>query len=180
MGLGSIGHFFCLLAQRRGAASIIGIDPCEHRCKTAEAIGATSTICRNGIEVVHDVRSARDRWNPPDIFIEAVGHQMNTINDCVELVKYRGTVLAFGVPDHLMYAFEYETFFRKNARLIACVTPDWANYLPRACDFYMENQEELSQLITHRLPIRDAGKAFSLYERHENGIIKAVIKADEW
>jgi L-iditol 2-dehydrogenase len=180
MGLGSIGLLFCMLAKRRGAASIIGIDPCRHRCKTAEIMGASSTRCRNGIEIVHDVRSARDKWNPPDIFIEAVGHQMNTINDCLELVAYRGTVLAFGVPDHLVYAFEYETFFRKNAHLIACVTPDWAKYLPLARDFYMENQEELSPLITHRLPIREAEKAFTLYERHEDGIIKAAINADEW
>ncbi len=46
-----------------------------------------------------------------------------------------GTVLAFGVPDHPVYAMEYETFFRKNAILMATVTPDWAEYLAKARDF---------------------------------------------
>jgi L-iditol 2-dehydrogenase len=177
MGLGSIGLMFCMLAARAGAKSVIGIDPCENRCEAAMEAGAVMTSCCSGIEFVHD---ARGKSNGPDIIIEAVGHQMNTINDCLEIVKYRGTVLAFGVPDHLVYAFEYETFFRKNAHLIACVTPDWAGYLPRAFDFYRENQEELSRLITHRLAIRDAETAFSLYERHEDGIIKAAINAEEW
>ena len=42
---------------------------------------------------------------------------METLNDCFELVRKRGTVLAFGVPDQHVYAVEYETFFRKNAHL---------------------------------------------------------------
>jgi L-iditol 2-dehydrogenase len=179
MGLGSIGLMFCMLAAKAGAKKVIGIDPCENRCEAAISMGAVMAICSTGIEVVHDTRGGR-KSDSPDIIIEAVGHQMNTINDCLELVKYSGTVLAFGVPDHLVYALEYETFFRKNAHLIACVTPDWAKYLARAHDFYLENQEDLSQLITHRFAIRDAEKAFSLYEHHEDGIIKAAIDATGW
>jgi len=34
--------------------------------------------------------------------------------------------------------------------------------------------------MTHRLPIREAEKAFSLYERREDGIIKAVLDASRW
>ena len=75
---------------------------------------------------------------PPDICIEAVGHQMETLNDCLELVRQQGTVLAFGVPDQPVYAIEYETFFRKNAHLIACVTPDWSEYLAKHGMFFLQ------------------------------------------
>jgi L-iditol 2-dehydrogenase len=180
VGLGSIGLFFCWLVKRAGASSIIGIDPLPERCRTAEAFGATQTICRRGIEVVHEMRLSPDQWNPPDICIEAVGHQMDTINDCLELVRKYGTVVAFGVPDHPVYALEYEIFFRKNAVLMGTVTPDWAAYLPKARDLFMANREELSRFVTHRLPIRDAGKAFQMYERHEDGIVKAVLDAGDW
>ena len=78
------------------------------------------------------MRTSPKEWIPPDICIEAVGHQMDTINDCLELVRKYGTVVAFGVPDHPVYALEYETFFRKNAVLMGTVTPDWAEYLPKA------------------------------------------------
>ncbi len=180
MGLGSIGLLFCWLARRNGASPIIGIDPCAGRCRIAETMGATRTICRRGIEAVHEAHISPDDWNPPEICIEAVGHQMDTINDCLELVRKYGTVVAFGVPDHPVYALEYEILFRKNALLIGTVTPDWTKYLPKAQELFLVDREELSRLVTHRLPIREAEKAFDMYERHEDGIIKAVLDAKSW
>ena len=115
MGLGSIGLLFCWLAKRGGASSVVGIDPVPGRCRFAETLGATQTICSRGIETVQMMRTSPEEWIPPDICIEAVGHQMDTINDCLELVRKYGTVVAFGVPDHPVYALEYEIFFRKNA-----------------------------------------------------------------
>lgn len=180
IGLGSIGLLFCWLAAKRGAGAVIGIDPHPERCRSAELLGATRTICRSSIEIVHAARAVPTDWNPPEICIEAVGHQMDTINDSLELVRKRGTVVAFGVPDHPVYALEYEIFFRKNAILIATVTPEWTEYLPKAQDLFLANQQELSRLITHRMPIREAQKAFEMYERHEDGIIKAVLDARAW
>jgi S-(hydroxymethyl)glutathione dehydrogenase/alcohol dehydrogenase len=105
---------------------------------------------------------------------------MDTINDCLELVQKCGTVVAFGVPDQTVYALEYEIFFRKNAVLMATVTPDWAKYLPKARDLFVANSRELSSLVTHRMPIREAEKAFGMYERHEDGIVKALLDASCW
>jgi len=180
LGLGSIGLLFCWLASKRGAGSITGIDPCAERCRTAETLGATRTICGRGIEIVHTARQSPDKWNAPDICIEAVGHQTDTINDCLELVAKYGTVLAFGVPDQGVYAIEYEIFFRKNVQLIATVTPVWTEYLEKAEALFLRHSGELSKLITHRLPILEAEKAFTLYERHEDGIIKASLDASVW
>jgi L-iditol 2-dehydrogenase len=180
VGLGSIGLLFCWLAKRGGAGAVIGIDPSAHRCGIAETVGATSTLCQRGIEVVHAVRQNPAGWNPPDICIEAVGHQMDTLSDCLELVRKYGTVVAFGVPDHPVYALEYEMFFRKNACLMATVTPDWTEYLAKARELFVLCREELSSLVTHRLPIREAGKAFGMYERHEDGMVKAILDAACW
>lgn len=180
IGLGSIGLLFCWLAAKRAAGHITGIDLCADRCRRAKMLGAARTICGSSIEVVHGARAVPEYWNPPEICVEAVGHQMDTLNDALELVRKRGTVVAFGVPDYPVYALEYETFFRKNAILIATVTPEWTEYLQKAQDLFFENREELSQLITHRLPIRETQKAFEMYERHENGIIKAALDARAW
>jgi L-iditol 2-dehydrogenase len=177
VGLGSIGLFFCWLLKRRGAGQIMGIDPSAHRCRVAEDLGADKTFPQRGIEVVHAARQNAGAWEPPDICVEAVGHQMETLNDCLELVRKQGTVVAFGVPDQHVYAVEFETFFRKNAHLLAVVTPDWSEYLAKALDAYVSGRAELDTLITHRFPIRDAEKAFTLYERHEDGILKALLDA---
>ena len=180
VGLGSIGMLFCRFVRQGGARSVTGIDPVAARCRKAEKLGATHTICCRSIEIVQRARAVPDAWDPPDICIEAVGHQMETINDCFELVRKDGTILAFGVPDHPIYALEYEMFFRKNAVLMASVTPDWAKYLVKARDLYRKNQKEFSQLVTHRMPVREAEKAFSMYERHEDGIVKAALDLSNW
>ena len=180
VGLGSTGLFFCWLLKQRGASRIVGIDPSDHRCRLAEKLGAAHAYPMRSIEVVHLARKSPGEWEQPDICIEAVGHQMDTINDCFELIHKRGTVVAFGVPDHNVYAIVYETFFRKNAVLMATVTPEWQEYLGKARDLFSTYQEELEPWVTHRLPIREAEKAFSLYERREDGIIKAVLDAYGW
>jgi L-iditol 2-dehydrogenase len=175
IGLGSIGLLFCWLLKKRGAGRIVGIDPSAHRCQLAETLGATRTFPMRSIEVVHAARQNVGEWDYPDICIEAVGHQMETLNDCFELVRKRGTIIAFGVPDQPVYAIEFEKFFRQNAHLIAVVTPEWREYLPKARDLFSEYRAELEMLVTHRFAIQDAEHAFTLYERHEQGIIKAVV-----
>jgi threonine dehydrogenase-like Zn-dependent dehydrogenase len=175
-----MGLSFCWLLRKRGAGHIVGIDPCTYRCRIAEGLGADATFPTRSIEVVHVARRDAGAWDPPEICIEAVGHQMETLNDCLALVRNQGTVVAFGVPDQPIYAIEFETFFRKNEHLIAAVTPEWGEYLAKARDLYLDSRDELDRLITHRFPIHDAGKAFTLYERHEDGIIKALLNASCW
>lgn len=180
IGLGSIGLFFCWLFKKRGAARIVGIDPSAQRCQAAERLGANEVITARSLEVWHAARQSPASWDAPDICIEAVGHQMETLNDCLTLVRQQGTVMAFGVPDQLVYAIEFETFFRKNAHLIACVTPNWSKYLAESRDVFLSARDELEPLVTHRLPIREAEKAFTLYEQHEDGILKALIDMSDW
>jgi threonine dehydrogenase-like Zn-dependent dehydrogenase len=180
VGLGSIGLLFCWLLKKRGASRIVGIDPIKHRCQAAERFGGDHVIPARSLEVLHAARQNTGTWDPPDICIEAVGHQMETLNDCLALVKQRGTVLAFGVPDQPIYAIEYETFFRKNVNLTACVTPNWSEYLATSRDIFMESRDALETLVTHRFPVRDTAQAFELYEKHEDGILKALIKMPDW
>jgi L-iditol 2-dehydrogenase len=180
VGLGSIGLFFCWLLKRLGAARVLGVDPSKERGSIACELGADQTFSKRSIEHLQTIRQGLPDWEAPDICIEAVGHQMDTLNDCLELVSKRGTVLAFGVPDHPVYAIEYETFFRKNAHLLAVVTPDWSDFLVRARDLFLENRTLFDRLVTHRLPIQEAAKAFTLYERHEDGVIKLLLDTSHW
>jgi len=89
-------------------------------------------------------------------------------------------VVAFGVPDQPVYTLEYETFFRKNAHLIAVVTPEWSGYLAKARDLFLSCRAELETLVTHRFPIGDAQQAFMLYERHADGVLKVILDASRW
>jgi L-iditol 2-dehydrogenase len=180
VGLGSIGLFFCWLLKRQGARQVIGIDPSARRCQDAQRFGADVVYPMRSIEVIQQSRQDSAFWSPADIVVEAVGHQMETLNDSFELVQKRGTVLAFGVPDQPVYAVEYEILFRSNLNIVASVTPVWSDYLVRSRDLFFSAKDELQKFITHQFPIRDAEKAFSLYESHEDGIIKALIDMRDW
>jgi L-iditol 2-dehydrogenase len=180
IGLGSIGLFFSWLLKKRGCGQITGIDPIGTRCQVARTLGTERTLAMRSIEVVNLARQKPDQWDPPEIIVEAVGHQTETINDCLELIQFQGTILAFGVPDQPVYAIAYETFFRRNAHLLAVVTPEWQTYFERSGDLFVSNQEELSSLITHRFAVRDTEKAFRMYMDHDDGIIKAIIDTTEW
>jgi len=180
VGLGSTGLFLCCILYKRGAGSIVGIDPCAYRCMMAERVGAGRTFPMRSTQMIDFARQHPNQWEPSEIVIEAVGHQMETINDCLKLVEKRGTVVAFGVPDQPVYTINYETFFRKNAQLIASVTPEWSEYLSQAANLFLVNRAELSTWVTHRFPMQDAGEAFTLYERHAQEIVKAVLDASYW
>ncbi len=180
VGLGPMGLLLGWYAAARGAGPVAGVDPCADRCLLAGELGLARTFPSRSVELAAAVRSSGGAWDPPDICIEAVGHQMQTINDCLELVRPYGTVVAFGVPDRPVYALEYEIFFRKNAALVSTVTPDWADYLARARDLYLENTEALAPLAQPRLHVEEVREAYEMYERHDRGALKVVLDARSW
>jgi threonine dehydrogenase-like Zn-dependent dehydrogenase len=180
VGLGSMGLLLCWLLNKRGAGPIVGIDPLPERCRVAERLGVARTWPVRSSQVVHGTRLAPGEWAPPDICIEAVGHQMDTFNDCLELVRKQGTVVAYGVPDHLVYSIEFDVFFRKNLHLMAAVTPDFSEFLPKGRDLFLAWREELERLVTHRFPITHAPQVFEMYEQHADGVIKVVMDAACW
>jgi L-iditol 2-dehydrogenase len=166
--------------NKRGVNQIVGIDPSPERCAFGESLGLDRTIDGTSRDVVHAQRSNPDFWRAPDICIEAVGHQMGTLNDAFNLIRQRGTILAFGVPDQDTYTLNYERFFRKNAQLIAAVTPEWKPYLIKARELHQSFSQELGAFFTHRFPISEVQQAFSLYEKHQDGIIKTSIDFTDW
>lgn len=84
-----------------------------------------------------------------DLIVEVVGHQTGTINQCLDLAKRGGTILAFGVPGKDIYNFRFSDFFRKNIRLIGSVTPDVQNDFPLAMDMITQRRIDVSPIITH-------------------------------
>lgn len=179
VGLGPIGQLFCWLLRLRGAASIVGIDPCAARCAFAEQMGASRTFAQRGLEVVQAMHHDPTTWQAPDICIEAAGQQTETVNDCIELVRHDGTILLFGVPVQPLYSIEYGLLFRKNLHLIASVTPEWRQYLSLAAELMGQHHHELAPLITHRFPVAEAQQAYTLYEQQQSAL-KVLLDASQW
>lgn len=180
LGGGPIGLMISWVLHLRGAGPIYLIEPIPARCKLAEHFGVCSVLTTTSTEARALERSQGLDWPEADICVEAVGHNQAPLNDAISLVREGGRILALGVPDHSVYALEYESLFRKNIHLITSVTPDWERYLEEAAELVLQYEGTLEFLITHRFNIRKATTAFSLFEEKEDGACKVVLIAEKW
>lgn len=157
IGLGPIGLLFTHAVRAQGARKVTGIDPIDRSRHAAwsglhEVCATTSANWARRLD-------ADDR---PDVVIEAVGHQPDTLNDALLGVATGGTVLSFGIPDVDVYPVNVEWLMRKNLTLIGGVTADRRAALAAADRYLREHPELASAMVTDTFPRADAQAAFEL------------------
>jgi len=128
------------------------------------------------------VRATSDRWvsqlareDRPDIVIEAVGHQVATLNHAIEATGHGGTVFYFGVADDDSYPISMRTMLRNNLTLKSGVTLDRRRMLDAAGKFAAEHPGLLATYLTHTFGIDQVQAAFELACRPEPGRVKIAI-----
>ncbi|MEX3649354.1 zinc-binding dehydrogenase, partial [Mycolicibacterium porcinum] len=170
IGQGSIGLLFCYVAKAFGAKWVTGVDPVDR----------SSVSTRFGVD--HAVRATSDRWvrhlgpdGKPDVVIEAVGHQVATLNHALEAAAFGGTVFYFGVPDDDSYPISMRTMLRNNLTLKSGVTLDRQRVLRRADEFAREHPHLLPGYVTHTFGPDDVPAAFELACRPVPERIKIAI-----
>ena len=165
------------LLSNLGAKSVIATDLLDYRLAASKQMHATHTINaaeEDPVTAVEEITLGR----MADLVIEVVGHQTETINHCLSLVKRNGTVLAFGVPDEPVYDFEFSSFFRKNVRLISSVGPDAQIDYALAIDMIVQGRIDVSPIITHHLPFTEAQRGFELSFYKKDAAIKVLFDFD--
>ncbi|MGV9796498.1 zinc-binding dehydrogenase [Mycobacterium sp. NPDC003449] len=170
IGLGPIGLLFAHAAKGRGARRVTGIDPVD-RSDVAEKFGIDELVVAPARTWARSVSDG----NRPTTAIEAVGHQVSTLDDAVAGLAVGGTLLYFGIPDDEYYPLNMERFLRKNLTLIAGVTRRRRQALA-AADAYLDRFPELNPtLVTHRFPAAAAQSAFDAAATPKRGRLKVVI-----
>lgn len=170
IGQGSIGLLFSYVAKAFGAAQVTGVDPVDR----------SSVGTRFGVD--HTVRATSDRWvrhlgpdGKPDVVVEAVGHQVATLNHALEAAAFGGTVFYFGVPDDDSYPISMRTMLRNNLTLKSGVTLDRQRVLRRADEFAREHPDLLPAYVTHTFGSDDVPAAFELACRPMPERVKIAI-----
>ena len=177
VGQGPMGLLMSHTLSNLGARTVITTDVLDYRLAVSKQMRATHTINAADEDVVAAVQEITN-GRMADLVVEMVGHQTETINQCLDLVKRGGTILAFGVPDAAIYNFRFGDFFRKNIHFIGSVGPDVQSDFPLAMDMISQGRMEVSPIITHHLPFTEAHRGFeySLYKK--DGAIKIVLAYD--
>lgn len=170
IGQGSIGLLFSYVAKAAGARHVTGVDPVDR-----EAIGPKFLV-----DSV--IRATSDRWvshlgaeDKPDVVVEAVGHQVATLNHAIDAVAFGGTVFYFGVPDDDSYPLNMRAMLRNNLTLKSGVTMDRRRVLEKADAFAHDNPDLLENYLTHTFGVDDVQAAFELASRPTPGRIKIAI-----
>jgi L-iditol 2-dehydrogenase len=172
IGQGSIGLLFSRVAKAAGAGRVTGVDPVD-RSDVAEDFG---------VDIY--VRATSDRWvsqlaheDRPDVVIEAVGHQVATLNHAIEATAPGGTIFYFGVTDDDSYPISMRTMLRNNLTLKSGVALDRRRMLELAGKFAAEHPGLLPRYLSHTFGVDDVQAAFELACRPVPGRVKIAITA---
>jgi threonine dehydrogenase-like Zn-dependent dehydrogenase len=172
IGQGSIGLLFSYVAKALGARRVTGVDPID-RAAVGKAFGVDNIV-----------RATSDRWvsrldpdDRPEVVIEAVGHQVATLNHAIEAAAFGGTVFYFGVPDDDSYPISMRTMLRNNLTLKSGVTLDRRRVLCSANEFVRTHPELLAMYVTHTFGVDEVQAAFELACRPMPERIKIAIVA---
>lgn len=173
IGQGSLGILFSHVLAARGAARVTGVDMVDRR-DVAAAFGVDDPVWGTSSTWAREL-PVEER---PELVVEAVGHQVGTVNDALAAVAHHGTVFAFGVPDDPYYPIAFETLFRRGATLLGGTAGDRRASLARARTYLHEHPDLPGDYLTHVFGVADAQRAFECAARPAAGRLKVGLTTD--
>lgn len=175
MGQGPIGLLFTGQMKRQGARRVIAVDPLNYRLAAAKRMGADETINpdkENLEERVKEITGGK----MADIVIDAYGQESAVINRCFDVARHGGQVAFFGICLEESPKLSFNTFFRKELRMVASVGPDLAIDYPYALDMITGGSFDVSPIVTHAMPFENIQRAFEVSVNREDNVIKVVLE----
>lgn len=172
IGQGPIGLLFSHVLKQRGAGRVVGVDRVD-RSDAAGVFGVDETVTASANLWSATVADA-DR---PELVVEAVGHQVTTLQDCVDGVAFGGQVLYFGIPDDLVYPVDMMTFVRKNLTLRAGVTLERRRVLRDAGAYLADHPALREAYVSDVHPVGRTQEAFAAAVQPRVGQYKIALDA---
>jgi L-iditol 2-dehydrogenase len=170
LGLGPIGLLFCHVLKQRGAALVTGVDSVD-RSDVAAGFGVDTLAWSHTANWVGTVQEGA----APSVVVEAVGHQISTLQHALEAVAPTGTIYYFGVNDDRMYPLDMELMLRKNLTLMSGGTLERRRMLLAAVRYLDEHPDLVKQSVTHCFLRSDAQRAYEAAATPAPGRLKVVM-----
>jgi len=171
LGLGPIGLILTQILIDRGV-EVAASELYEHKRELAAKYGARTFNPYEFNRPTHGrktyVDHIKEEFGEADAVFEMIG-QNNTLLDAIALVRPGFRVLVFGAQKVQM--IPYENCRKKGVELIypeaTMNSKDGVSYWNAALDLIAEKKLELENLITSRVSLEEAVKAFEYYNRAE-------------
>jgi L-iditol 2-dehydrogenase len=171
-GAGPCGLSLCHVLKDRGVAGVTVIDPVE-RSKTARDFGADEFVATTSRDWVRSLEGA----GRPEVVVEAVGHQNETVVDAIWAAELGGFVFAFGEITDPDYVIPCRQIYEKDLTFASGRTVgDWPRVLSKGAEYLAQHKRAFSSYISHVLPLSETQQAYSLYARPQAGRLKVAIE----
>lgn len=189
-GCGPVGQFAIRSAFLLGAAKVIAIDSVPERRAMAEQAGAV-TIDSGGD--VMEALKALTGGRGPDCGIDAVGMEAHgsvydqvkqsvkaetgrpyALRQAMRCVRKAGTLSVPGVYGGFLDKIPFGAVMNK-ALTIKSGQTHMQKYLQPLLELIAEGRIDPSFVVTHRVPLTKADKAYDLFVNKKDGCIKVVL-----
>ncbi|HEY9076761.1 MAG TPA: zinc-dependent alcohol dehydrogenase family protein [Anaerolineaceae bacterium] len=163
IGAGPIGLLLQRTIRLQGAVKVTMVERNPFRARHAANFGADTVLdSLEGLKPDHY-----------DAVIDATG-VVSVMNRMVEFARHGGKVLLFGVPPAgAQMSLEAFKIFRKGLTILGSFTSLRNSY--QAIDLLKTGRLDVSDLISHRLPLDDMQAGIELIERGSENIRKVML-----
>lgn len=172
LGCGPVGLLTVLAARDRGAERVFAVDSVAERLERARELGAEPLHLREE-DVAARVHAATE-GRGADAVLEAVGSAAAT-RLAVDLVRPGGVIAAAGFHTEKQFAFGPGEAYDKNLTYRAGRCPA-RRYMDRLLPRVAEGRYPLADLVSHRLSLAEAPRAYQLFDQKLDGCTKVVLR----
>ncbi len=170
-GCGPIGLFCLQVARAAGAARLVATDlPSRpHRLEAARALGATAFAAEAGREAAAIAGSVGGLGL--DVAIECAGAQA-AVDAAIESVRPGARVVLAGIPSDERTSIRAAAARRKG--LTVAFSRRMKQVYPRAIALAQAGRVDLRSVVSHRLPLAEAARAFELAASRQG--LKVIVE----
>jgi len=193
LGCGPVGLMAQKFAWMKGAKRVIAVDHLDYRLKHAKEINKVETydftkdadmgeylkeMTHGGADVVIDCVGMDGKKSPLEWLeqkLKLQGGTLGPIQIATKAVRKCGTVQITGVYGGNYNMFPLGAFFARNITLKMGQAPV-IHYMSELYQRIVKGEFDPKAIITHRLPLEEAAHAYRIFNHHEDGCVKVVLK----
>jgi S-(hydroxymethyl)glutathione dehydrogenase/alcohol dehydrogenase len=193
LGCGPVGLLAQKFAWQKGAKRVIAVDHVDYRLEHAKR---TNNVETYNFEKTHDINQTllEATKGGADVVIDCVGldakrtamekvetalmlqgGSLGAFNTAANVVRKFGTIQVIGVYGLKYNMFPFGHLFERNVQVKMGQAPV-IHYMPELFRQIQTGKIDPTDIITHRLHISDAPRAYEIFDNKDESCIKVVLK----
>ncbi|KAG9297484.1 hypothetical protein G9A89_020886 [Geosiphon pyriformis] len=172
LGSGPVGLMSIVAALHLGAKKVFAIDRVLERLKLAQELGAKCLNFEKD-DILEIIRKETDERGA-DVVLEVVGNNP-ALQFAFDLLRPAGVISSVGVHNSPTFPFSPKSGYDKNLTYKSGRCPV-RNVIEKTIPLLQSKKYDVEKIISHRLPLADAPKAYNIFDNKLEGCTKVVFE----